>query len=122
MNKATVAKKFQQQVLSFLDELIVQFPNEPDFVLSRLMCANAIGADQLIRGFIQEALPFRDHIQNKDETFFLNADISIFKKQSAKTNHMKLLWKSSALTDEDKEIIWTWMTTFLFLADKYSEI
>ena len=57
-------------------------------------------------------------IKDRNELFFLESNIfdSISK---SKVLHFKKLWRSEQLDDDNKQIIWKWVDSFVYLADKY---
>jgi hypothetical protein len=114
-----IANNFKENLVSFIDELIEQFPDETDFLITRMVLKDRITPETVINIFIKDVLPFKDFIKNHDEKFFLETDISVFRGASNKVNHLRLLWKSSTLDTEDKKIIWKWFDTFMYLTDQY---
>jgi hypothetical protein len=118
-----VVKDFHTNLISFLDELIEQFPSEADLILIRLFAKDTIQPTLIIHTFIKEILPYKDIIAKRDDTFFLDDNISIFSTlDKTKVNHFKVLWKSSTLDDDDRQIIWKWFDTFIFLVEQYQQI
>ncbi len=60
-------------------------------------------------------------ITERDEVFFLEHDIfDTISKQ--KSGHFKKLWSSGQLDKDDKQIMWKWLDTFVYLANKYENI
>ena len=119
MSKVDVLKQFKKGIISFLDELISQFPQEGDLVVMRVAIKDQIPVEMVMKDFIEIAGAHRDRIKSRDESFFLNNSIQVPGLPSDKHNHLKKVWRSDALDDEDKEAIWKWVDSFLFLADKY---
>ena len=61
---------------------------------------------------------FKKMIKERNERFFL--DSNIFDEISkTKVVHFKKLWRSDVLDKDDKEIIWKWIDSFVFLSEKY---
>lgn len=124
MSKEIVLRDFRANMVTFLDELIEQFPSETDFILARLMVKDTISPEIIMSHFIKEILPYKDFIDKRDESFFMDSKASLFgnlNTGNGRVNHFKLLWKSSALDTEDREIIWKWFDTFIFLAEQYKK-
>ncbi len=109
---------FHSNLINFIDELIEQFPTETDLVLARIYVKNRIQPITIINTFIQETLPYKDFISKRDEKAILDTKFSI----GTNSNHFKMLWKSSALDDSDRTIIWKWLDTFVYLAEKYQKM
>ena len=122
MSHLQILKDLKENVVVFLDELIEQFPEEADFIILRLVVQNKIQPETLLQGFVKEVLPFKSQIENKDEAFFLESNLSIFNSlDKSKVNHFKLIWKSDRLMDDDRQTIWAWMNTFVFLTEQYQK-
>ena len=59
-------------------------------------------------------------IKNRDEQFFLDNNLFELKGSSRdKVSHFKKLWRSGVLDDEDKQVMWKWVDSFVYLSDKY---
>jgi len=51
--------------------------------------------------------------------YFLNCDLNTNTQEKFNLSHFRKLWRSGVLDIEDKRVIWQWVDTFVFLADKY---
>ena len=117
--------EFKKQLTNFFDELVAQFPKEGDLVVIRLFFSNQMDIKDVINIFIvtinKNNNEFRTMIKERNESFFLNHDIfdSISRQ---KAGHFKKLWRSGLLDADDKNVMWKWLDTFVFLADKYIRI
>jgi len=125
MTETEILKDFKKQLINFFDELINQFPNEGDLVVIRLFLSNQIPIQDVMNIFIttisQNNNEFRNMIKERNEIFFLEHDIfDTISKQKA--GHFKKLWKSGCLDEDDKQIIWKWLDTFVFFSDKFITI
>ena len=110
---------FKDQFITFLDELIAQFPNEPDLVIVRIFMKDQVPVADVLCHLIQEILPHKDKIKAKDDRFFLE-NKNLFSEISSETViHFKRLWTSKALDSDDREAIWAWFQSFCTLAQKY---
>lgn len=115
--------EFKKQLVIFIDELIDQFPNEGDLIIIRLFISNQVSIKDLIENFIlqinKDNQHFRKMIKDRNDTLFL--EYNIFGKifGNSKVSHFKKIWRSSSLDQEDKKIIWQWVDTFVYIADKY---
>lgn len=117
-----ILRKFQQNIISFLDELIETFPSEPDLVLGRLFVSNQADPEFLIKSFILEVLPHKQIINDKDEELFLKSDFVLFKNlDKNKVNYFQRLWRSPAMDDENREVFWAWIESFVVLAEQYQK-
>jgi len=122
MSEIQILKQFKEQIITFFDELISQFPEEADLVILRIFLENQIPIEEVINIFIHKLLTTREMIALRNEAFFIENE-SLFQKISKdKVNHFKRLWRSGRLDKDDKEIIWKWIDSFVFLADKYNTL
>lgn len=121
-SKTQVLIEFKKQLTIFFDELIAQFPKEGDLIVIRLFLTNQIAIEDVMDIFIntlnKNDKEFKKMITGRDEVFFLEHDIfDTISKQ--KSGHFKKLWSSGQLDKDDKEIMWKWLDTFVYLASKY---
>lgn len=117
--------QLKTQLVSFMDELIEQFPEEPDFVIFRIFLKDRVPIIDVMKYITKNLLPMHDMIKEKNADFFLNNNIlfgNFSDEKSSKVNHFKKLWKSKSLDEEDRNTIWRWFDSFIYLAKKYSEI
>jgi hypothetical protein len=123
MSTLQILKEFQTQVIAFFDELIAQFPNEGDLVVMRLFISTQMPIEDTINKLIHELAKNdgekRQAVKDRNESFFLSFEAANATAEKYKFNHFKKLWRSGQLDNEDKRVIWQWMDTFIFLADKY---
>lgn len=119
--KLNLIREFRMQLVSFLDELIEQFPEEGDFVIIRIFVKDQMPMGDVLGRYIRDLLPFANQIRERNEDFFLNNDILYTGTSlaSSKANHFKELWLSNKLDKNDREIIWKWMDLFNAIASKY---
>jgi hypothetical protein len=122
-----ILKEFKSQLLTFVDELITQFPQEGDLVILRVYIDNQAEIKQVMEGFIYKINcndnQLREMIKQKNEVFFIEHDVFSHENLSKeKINHFKKLWLSGQLDEEDKNVIWSWIDAFVFLADKYIKL
>ena len=61
----------------------------------------------------------RKIIQDRNDTFFLEYNLLSATIGDNKFSHFSRIWRSDALDDEDKKVIWNWIDVFVFLSDKY---
>ena len=117
-------REFKSQLITFIDELISQFPQEGDLVILRVYIDNQAEVKQVMEGFIYKISrndnQLRGMIKQRNEVFFIEHDV--FSSESVsqqKISHFKKLWLSGQLDDEDKNVIWSWIDAFVFLTEKY---
>jgi hypothetical protein len=114
--------EFRESVCDFLDELLEQFPNETDFILARIFIKDKIPPQTIMSYFIKDILPLKDSILKRDESFFLTSDLNFLGSSgSDKVNHFRLLWKSTRLDKQDRDVIWKWFESFVYMAEQYQQ-
>jgi hypothetical protein len=122
MSVLLILQEFKNNLITFFDELIDQFPSEADLVIIRIFLKDQISIEEVINIFNniinKDNQKFKKMIKERNESFFL--DSNIFDEISkTKVVHFKKLWRSDVLDKDDKEIIWKWIDSFVFLSDKY---
>jgi hypothetical protein len=124
LSKQQILTLFKDKVIDFFDALIEQFPNEEDFIFLRLV-VNDVDVEKLITAVTKAILPHSDMILNKNEKFFLEKCSEIIKSipdiniGDNKICHFKRIWLSKVLTNEDREILWSWFKLFVQLSKQY---
>ena len=122
MSETLIVQEFKNNLITFFDELIDQFPTEADLVIIRIFLKDQIPIDEVINIFNntinKDDQKFKKMIKDRNENFFLESNIfdSISK---TKIVHFKKLWRSNSLDDDDKQIIWKWIDSFVYLGEKY---
>ena len=118
--------EFKKNLISFMDELISQFPQEGDLVILRIYLKDqAIIKDvmeMLIFNLNSDNFKLKNMIKERNEIFFL--EYSLFDESIGKNkvSHFKKLWRSGLLDSEDKKIFWEWMDSFVFFTEKYLKV
>lgn len=116
-----IIHNFHSSIISFLDELVELFPSDPDLIIIRLLLKDSIPPVTIINTFIKEIIPNKESIANREDSFFLESQLfSSF--DASKMNHLKILWKSTVIDDDDRQIIWAWFDTFVALAECYQKL
>ena len=115
--------EFKTQVTAFFDELIAQFPHEGDLVVMRLYIATQLDITDALNTFIHTITTnngvCRQAVKDRNEQYFMKMNITSDMDKKYKLGHFKSLWRSGQLDTDDKNVIWSWIDTFIFLADKY---
>jgi hypothetical protein len=112
---------FKKQFIKFLDELIAQFPREPDLVIVRIFMKDQVPVADVMCHIICEVLPHEEAISQRKEDFFLK-DNELFRELNPDTViHFKRLWTSKNLEADDRDAIWRWFDAFIMLAKKYQK-
>jgi len=117
--------QLKKQLVDFLDELIESFPEEPDFVIFRIFVKDQIPIEDVMKYICAQLLPLRNEVKERNDNFFLNHNVLFEKfdeKKSSKVNQFKRLWLSPRVDKKDKDVIWQWFDSFLYLANKYQQL
>lgn len=109
---------FKNGLITFFDELIAQFPDDVTLVIVRLHIADKVDVRDVMTGFIQDLLPEKDKITNKDPTLFNNKFFFRFGSEKD-TNCLLRLFQHPKLGASDRDTIWKWFESFVFWAEKY---
>ena len=118
--------EFKKNLIDFMDELISQFPQEGDLVILRIYLKDqAIIQDvmeTLVLNLNKDDNKLKDMIKKRNEIFFL--EYSLFDESIGKNkvSHFKKLWRSGLLDEEDKNVFWEWMDSFVFFTEKYLKL
>ena len=122
--KIKLLSLYKEQLITFLDELIEQFPIEGYLVILRIFFGNQIDTATVIDIFLERintnSNQLRKMIKERNETFFLEHD-AFYGTDQSKVSHFRNLWLSNDLDDETKVTIWNWIDIFVSIADKYSK-
>jgi hypothetical protein len=122
-------KEFKNNIITFFDELIDQFPDLGELVIMRIFLKDQICIKDVIEmtGFQLNKNQgiIRKMIKDRNEEFFLEEN-NFFDvlSENKKNNFLKFssIWRSKRLDKEDKETIWKWIDSFVFLTDKYNKL
>ena len=112
---------FKAQFIQFLDELIAQFPREPDLVIVRIFMKDQVPVADVMCHIICEVLPHEKAIKERNQDFFIK-DNNLFREiNPERVIHFKRLWTSKNLEDDDRDAIWRWFDAFIMLAKRYQQ-
>jgi hypothetical protein len=131
MSEIHVLKEFKNNLISFFDELIDQFPDLGELVMIRIFLN-----DQVIIKDVVESVSYqinkndqmiRKIVRDRNEEFFLEENnffngLSVSSSKKDKVLKFQTIWRSNRLDKEDKDTIWKWIDSFVFLTDKYNKM
>lgn len=120
MTENDLQQKFRENLIEFFDEIVDICPKEKEFILMR-MVVKQIPQKDLIGKFIKDILPLKEHVDTKNDAFFLENHILYIdgKLDDEKIDHFKRLWQNELLDDEERDTIWQWMSLFCKIAEEY---
>ncbi len=133
MDTTTVLAIFKKAIVSFLDELIDQFPQESNLILCRLFVKDQVPIGKTMENFIYRLDDNNGRLKlmakERDDTFFLKGNIFYIGNNPAceknslgggAVNYLRQIWQSN-LDEDDRQTIWKWFDSFIILAEKYKE-
>ena len=124
MSALEILTEFKKNLICFMDELIEQFPTEGDLIMLRIFIKDQAIIADVINNFTHKINTnnneLRKMIKDRNENFFLNHSMFDLASKN-KINHFKKIWRSGCLDKEDKETIWNWVDSFVYLSDKYEK-
>lgn len=121
----TLLSSLKTQLVSFLDELVETFPDQPDFVIFRIFVQDRIPAEKIMEYIVENLCPLEKEVDNKNDAFFLDRNIlfeNFDDKKTETVNHFKRLWQSGNLDETERNTIWSWFKRFITLGNKYSNL
>ena len=125
MSETQILIQFKNSLVSFIDELIDSFPNEPDLIILRIFLKDQIAIDDVINKFIyiinKDDQKLKNDIKSRNESVLLENEIfqSISK---AKALNFQKLWRSDNLDADERNTVWRWIDSFVTLSDRYTKI
>ena len=127
MSEFDILSQFKTNLISFFDELIDQFPEEGDLVIVRIFLKDQIPIEDVMKMLVvnlnKDDAMLKKMIKERNENFFLENNIfDTNQKNKEKVLHFKKIWRSDRLDDDDRQTIWRWIDTFVYLANKYSKL
>jgi hypothetical protein len=126
MSEIEILQEFKSNLISFFDELIGQFPKEGDLIMIRIFLNDQIPIQDVMAHFNvainKDDQKLRKMVKDRNETFFLEHNVFDFVEDKDKVNHFKRIWRSKSLDNQDKQVIWEWVESFIYIGDKYSRL
>jgi hypothetical protein len=111
--------QFNKIMNKFLDELQQILPEEKDIIIfkSQVDVTNMINPTKILQSFIKYAYPYKKHIIEKDESFFLGDGVSIKQDYMSDAIHLTELWKTK-LSNANKEVVWKYFQVMIIISEK----
>jgi hypothetical protein len=127
MSGSQILIQFKNSLVSFMDELIDSFPQEPDLIIFRIFLKDQIPIEDVMSKFIysinkNDGLTKKNIKDRNDDVFLKNEIFDNFIKAKAKTFTFQKLWQSENLDDEEKKTVWRWIDSFVILSERYTKI
>ena len=117
----TILNEFKTRFVEFLDELIIQFQEESDFIVARIFISDEIPIKVIVDEIIRVIMPHKDKIKSRDaDFFFTNEEILSEYGHIKKIKFYRRIWKT--LDKEDQDVMWQWFDLFVHIIKKYTEL
>ena len=69
----------------------------------------------------QDDMKIRHFISKRDDTFFIKEKPFSF-MSGDRVDKLGALWSSGVLEEDDKDVLWSWVDSFVKISDKYTEL
>lgn len=119
LSKIRLLQIFKTKFLEFLKSLHEIFPEETDLVIIQVLFENQIPIEESMCVFAKRILSCAKMVRDRNESFFLEENSLFMGIKTQRVVSWKNMWKSSRLSNDDKESMWKWFDLFLSLADMY---
>jgi len=132
MERENYKSIFKKTLVDFLDSLIEILPSEPNLIVARIHINDKVESDSLINYFIFSFMdpnkPYKEAVEKHNEKPFLEAEKD---KENGKSifgnlpdeivSHFKYLWRSNSISNDNKRIIWKWLSSLVKIVERYQE-
>lgn len=124
MNKSQCKQQFNINLERFLNELMISFPNETQSLKSiqaKINVMNSLDSNQLIKNWIGVIEPYKDQLFSKNESFFINNQLSNNENDNILINKIKHIWlNNSNISQKTKNAIFDYGILLTKLAEMYN--
>lgn len=117
-----INEQLKTQVLNLIDDLLTICPDEPDVLLVRLFFSNSISPEYLMDSFIHWVYPWKNHILEKNEDFFIKNDHVFGPLPKDKVKYFKVKIEDGTFDEEDKKVLWDYFEVFIKLIERYNKL
>jgi hypothetical protein len=125
MTEILILKEFKKNLTAFIDELIDQFPTEEDLIALRIFFNDQVDIKKVMETFThnlnKDEQKLKEYIKDNNDSFFIDGFTIDYYLGEPKTINVKKIWRSPRLDQEDKQVIWKWIDSFVYLSDKYAK-
>ena len=123
MSESQVLIQFKNNLVSFIDELIAAFPQEPDLIILRIFLKDQVPIldimNKLIHILNKDNQQLKKDIEQRNESVFLKNENIFEAIAKSKSVNFQKLWRSDSLDDDERKIIWKWIDSFVLLSERY---
>jgi len=119
----SVLGAFNNIVVDFLDDCIMVFPQDTYFkgYKQAILLLKKVNPRLISSSFKEYISPYKKHIEEQNEDFFLNSNYDEFEKTEdviSAINRVKAYWNDPKLSKENKEKIWQYVKVLYTLSQK----
>ena len=117
--------EFKSSLIDFFDDLIQQFSEDDDLIRMRIYIKDQVDIQNIMNIFNynihKEDQNIRKLIKEKNNKVFVDHNLFDFCDDDKIKVNFKKIWRSPDLVHSNREIIWKWVRTFVYLVDKYNK-
>lgn len=118
MSEQDILTKYRNVVITFIDELIDQFPSEGELIMLRFIVNDKISDKDLMNIAIKNLIPNKDFIKDKNDVIFLEKNLFDLNKDIV--TKYKKIWRG--LNTHNKTTIWKWLDSIVYIVECYQKI
>jgi len=125
MDKKNLKQEFNSQLINYLEQLFLIFPEEYTIkkYIFYLKTINTLAPNSIYKFFNDNVSPLRQYCETRDENFFLNLDygesVGGNNESMMSAINFKNLWKK--MNNESKKNTWKQFDILFLLLDKILE-
>lgn len=123
MDQIGLLKSLKTGILEFIEDLMVVLPEEKDLILFHIFIKNQVPMLDVMNYICKNIVPLEGKVEARDEEYFKENAVLFEKVGDYETeiNRFKMLWEVNE-DEGNREMVWQWLKTFIFLGKKYSEV
>lgn len=125
MSQPQILIQFKKSLVCFLNELIDAFPGEKELIIIQIYISNQVSIKDILDTFLfclkKDDGKLELDIASRNEHVFTRNELFSSMSTRLKSFNFNRLWSSGTLDDDEREIIWKWIDSFVELTNKYSD-
>jgi predicted RNA-binding protein YlqC (UPF0109 family) len=120
MDSIELLREMRQNLLDFLDDLMVILPDEKDLIWFHVFVKNQVPMVDVVQYIVKNIVPLEPRVLARDDEYFKTHAVLFEKLGNFQTevNRFKMLWDANQNPD-DRETIWRWLLRFIELGKQY---
>ena len=116
-NNINYELELKKQKIKFFDELIEQFPCEPNFVLVRIWIQDQLPESEYMKRFTNQLYPHKECVESKNPELFKIFDKMMSKGWKSSTPVFQKIYEDS--DEDDRNVLWQWINLFLKIVENH---